>query len=62
MTKFIIMLSDSEYVTGYESGCVSTVANVNKARQYDTEDEARDVLRKVKAKHDNGAEIVSVAA
>lgn len=53
---YSIMTSASEYVTGINCGTVSTVSNVNDAKRM-PEREARDMLRIIKAKHDNGAEL-----
>lgn len=55
--EFSIMTSASEYVTGIEAGAVSTVSDVRQAKRFDRK-EAGETLRTIKAKYDNGAEII----
>lgn len=56
MKTFSIMTSAAEYVTGIEAGAVSTVPSVNHAKRM-PESEAREALRTIRAKYDNGAEM-----
>lgn len=56
MNQFSIMTSAAEYVTSYNTGCITTGASVRAAKRW-TEKEAREVLRIIKAKIDSGAEM-----
>lgn len=59
-TKYIIVTSASEYVTGIESGTVSTTSSIRHAVHMDAE-QARSILRTIKAKYDNGAVMQEVS-
>lgn len=54
--QYSIMTSAAEYVTSYNTGAISTCASVRQAKKM-SETEAREMLRKIKAKIDSGAEM-----
>jgi len=56
MEQYSIMTSAAEYVTSYNTGAISTCASVRQAKRMSI-DEAREILRKIKAKIDSGAEM-----
>lgn len=55
--RVLIQLSNADFVTGYESGAVSSTPSRAVARDWN-EQEAQAILRKIKAKVDNAARLV----
>ena len=53
---YSIMTSAAEYVTSYNTGAISTCTSVRQAKKM-SESEAREMLKKIKAKIDSGAEM-----
>ena len=62
--KFIIQLSNADYVSEYVGRfggrCASTTPSVRLAKRFDTEQEAIEVRRKIKANIDSGAVVIAV--
>lgn len=58
--KFIIVLSNAEYLTGYQMRCASSTPWLSGAKVFYGLKEARAVLRKVKAHVDSGAGLQEV--
>lgn len=54
--EYSIVTSAAEYVTGYNTGCISTSEYKRHAKRM-SETEARETLRKIKAKIDSGAQM-----